>query len=143
LLDIILDGGQEINIVLEDMYATNHKIISLAACIPVATILAGAYFFAKKGYAHSIYQPICTIIRDLNILLNRSLGKNNDNYVDGLVYFYAMQLSDFALLVPKKTALQLHEDIKDLKSITLNYQQKYNVILRMYHTYDFLFPGAL
>jgi hypothetical protein len=143
LLDIMLDGGKEINEILEDMYATNHKIVSVAACMPVAALVVGVSFFATKGYNKSVYQPFCKSIRRLSITLNQSLKLDSCSYTDGIIYFYSMQLQDYASLLEKDVAKKLSEDVQDLLSIHLNYQQKYNVVTRMYGTYEFLLPGAV
>jgi len=140
VLRIILNGENQLNIALKEVYADNRLMISLAALIPAMAVAGTGIFAAKNLYKSYAYEPIRQSMRHLDRVLNNALEKDFSFDIQGQVYFLTEQLKNKVSVLPMPESFMLHQDITELRSLELNYAQKYNILQRMYRTYKFLLP---
>ena len=120
-----------------------HMILSLTALIPVITVVGGSLFASKTLYNSVAYQPIRTLVRRLEILLNEAFYQEVSFEREGHIYFLTGQLkmNIGVLTIPEQKLIVA--DIEALRSEDLDYVQKFNVIQRMYRTYPCLVAGTI
>jgi|GEM_PF-1537506 len=139
----ISDVKQQANVALKEMYEDNRLTIGIASLIPLMTVIAGGTFASKKIYNTVSYQPVRNIIRDLDIFLNNASSQEVSLDREGKLYFLTELLKKNSQALAEVDMKLIEEDIVELQSMTLTYGQKFNVVRRMYHTYQFLLPGAV
>jgi hypothetical protein len=127
------------NKILKDV----HKLLGLTALIPVITVVCGSLFGLKSLYKPIAYQPIRTLVRRLELLLNDILYQPVSFEKEGHLYFLTEQLKLNVNVLTIAEQQMIDIDITALQSHTLDYAQKFNVIQRMYHTYPCLVPGTV
>ncbi|AXK60710.1 hypothetical protein [Candidatus Chromulinivorax destructor] len=133
----------ELQRAVNTLYEENQLMIGLVAMFPVITLSGASFFASKKAYYTSFYEPICHLMRDIEIFVNSAIGKQKSFEQEGHLSFLLWQLQKKSEILPIDYAMLMQQDIAELASDDLMYEQKFNTILRMYRTYPFLLPGAI
>ena len=130
-----------------DEYQKNRITIALAALVPSMLIAGGGLYGTNRLY-HKLfkrkmsYDPIKKLVRELEVLLNNAMHESPSFEKEGRLYFLTKQLRSVSKLLTMEEDMLFESDVVDLQSKKLTYEQKFNIIRRMYHTHAFLLPGA-
>lgn len=147
-INALMTTVQQMITTLEEERQDQKLNLQIAALLPAILLvygagsacIAGYNKLFKKNFAHN---PMKRAIRKIEMVLNESLDKEKDFFVEGQLHFYIHALGDFMSIVSSEQEVRFYQDIAELERDDLSYQQKYNVIQRMYHTYYFLLPGTV
>ncbi len=136
--------GQQMLDELHDILDQMKLVISVAALFPAALVswagyksIVGLYeLMFKKIF---ITQPFKETIRSIHTLLNEHIHLQEKEYrAEGYLYFYTQILH----IIGEKLSLEqqeiFYEDVLLLQKYEYTYEQKFNIVQRMYATYDFL-----
>lgn len=132
--------------VIEDTFVKNQQVnMYLAAIGPV---LLGTYFVYKSGskaYGRFVehdgwYAPMKYQLRAIDQLINSVAHKDIEHSFanDGKLYMLVMHLSQYITCLQDEELMLMRQDLKELLSFELNYDQKQGVLERIYRTYQFL-----
>ena len=135
----VIDGETQINEQLKNI----HVYTTLGALTPALTLIGASLFASKSLYKSMAYQPIRTLVRRLEALLNDILYQPISFEKEGHLYFLTEQLKLNVNVLTIAEQKMIDIDITALQSHSLDYAQKFNVIQRMYHTYPCLVPGTV
>lgn len=147
-INALMGTIQQLVTTLEEERVDQKLNLQIAALLPACVLVygcgslmaSGYHKLFKKNFAHN---PMKRAVRRIEIVLNGALHQEKTFEVEGQLYFYIHSLQDFMSIVSSEQEMRFYQDIKDLNRYDLTYEQKYNVIQRMYHTYYFLLPGAV
>jgi len=143
LLRQVIDIKKQANIVLQELYEDNRLTLSIAAFIPAITLLGGGSFASKKIYNSISIQPLRKIIRDLELFLNNIIHQSVSFEKEGRLFLLTELLHQKSSVLNFRDSQMMEEDLLELQSESLTYEQKFYIVQRMYYTYGFLFPGAI
>jgi len=138
-----LNFGVNIQNVINDLYEEHRLMLGIAAFLPAVAFTAGTLSAVNKAYTAFAYQPLRRIIRDLDIFLNNSALEQPSFDREGKLYFLTEELKKKSRVLSLKAYKFIQEDIAELQSNHLTYAQKFNIIQRMYHTYEFLLTDSI
>jgi|GEM_PF-4607244 len=122
---------------------TTQLTLEMQALLPVAFLGWTGYKMGDAGYEfffrkQVITKPFENTIRALHILLNAHIHEQQKDFkAEGYLYFYTQILHIISNMLAKDERALFHEDILLLQKYEYSYQQKFNIIQRMYSTYLF------
>lgn len=132
--------------VVEETFVKNQQVnMYLAAIGPV---LLGVYLGHKginKAYHRYVEHDtwhvpmryyLRSIMQQINLVAQKPMQRSFA--VDGKVYMLVTHLRQYISCLKDEELMMMHQDLHDLLSFDLNYDQKQHVIERMYRSYQFL-----
>jgi hypothetical protein len=123
-----------------DIIKNQQMNACLAVLTPVIFIGYLGWSGSKKGYAsymnNNYYLPIKYTLRSIDRLINSVANGGQRSYsCDGKLYMLVCHLHYYADCFSHEEQMHLQQDLKDLLSFALTYEQKKGVVDRMYRTY--------
>ena len=151
---LILDGKKSLNAAFDALEAPlvegNIILDQMKLMIPMmalspAALLAWFGYKATEGLYELLFkrkfitQPFKESLRMIHTLLNEHIHKQEKEYcAEGYLYFYTQILN----IIGEKLSMQqqeiFYEDVALLQKYEYSYEQKFNIVQRMYTSYDFL-----
>jgi len=130
----------------EDTFLKNQQVnLYLAAIGPVLLGTYLAYKSGRKAYGRFVehdgwYAPMKYQLRAIDQLINSVAHKDIKHSFadDGKLYMLVMHLSQYITCLQDEELILMRQDLKELLSFELNYDQKQGVLERIYRTYEFL-----
>lgn len=143
IVEFINENSQAIH---KDFVQTQQLNVQIAAIAPILLASTAATILAYKSYkkyrSGTAYQQIIREqLHAIDCVLNKKTFQPTTQRSlsdDGLLYFLITNFNNYAWYLPKSDRALWQKDVADLLSYDLNYQQKYHVVHRMYHTYEIL-----
>ena len=151
---LILQGKKSLNNAFEALEAPlaegNNILDQMKLMVPMMALTPAA-FLGWVGYKTTeglyellfkrkfITQPFKETLRKIHTLLNEHIHMQEKEYrAEGYLYFYTQILH----IIGEKLSLQqqeiFYEDVALLQKYEYSYEQKFNIVQRIYTSYDFL-----
>lgn len=128
-----------------DNFMKNQQVnLYLAAIGPTLFATYGIYHSGNSLYNryvkhNSWYKPMRNIVRLIDQILNISLGEDKPSFaIDGMLHMLIVRLKSYMYCLPQEELMLFTDDLDELLSFDLNYDQKRNLLNRMRTTYEFL-----
>jgi len=116
----------------------------MVAVFPTVGLGCGAYYLGRAGYNRFIkhdtwYKPMSDIVRSMDILLNKIIHNKQRSFCDdGKLHLLIFRLKSYMYCLSNDELYLFKDDISQLLSFDLSYEQKHSVLERMHKTYEFL-----
>lgn len=143
---VLIEWINDMSSFAEDTFLKNQQVnLYLAAIGPVLFGTYLAYQSGRKAYGRFVehdgwYAPMKYQLRAIDQLINSVAHKDIEHSFadDGKLYMLVMHLSQYISCLQDEELMLMRQDLKELLSFELNYDQKQGVLERMYRTYQFL-----
>ncbi len=130
---------------LEEIVNRDGKVtMFMVAVFPTIGIAYGLHHLSHAGYNRFIkhdtwYKPMSTIVRSMDMLLNKIIYTKERSFCDdGKMHLLILRLKSYMYCLSNEELFLFKDDISQLLSFDLSYEQKHSVLQRMYKTYEFL-----
>jgi hypothetical protein len=85
------------------------------------------------------YKPMRMLVRSIDIILNKIISTKERSFRDdGKLHILIIQLRSYIYCLSSEELFLFQDDISQLLSFDLSYEQKHRVLERMHRTYEFL-----
>jgi hypothetical protein len=140
----IFEGGNA-NLEVINKTGTQQRLtLASAAISPAIIAIYVSYRISNHTYNkyvkhESWYRPMQLIMREIDKILNKLITNPECSYADdGMLHILTLQLKTFISCLPNEELQLIEEDLRELLTYHLNYEQKRGVMQRMYRNYEFL-----
>ena len=132
------------NNLFEVVNQNSRATLFMVAVLPTVGVGYLGYRTINVGYNRFIkhdtwYKPMRNLVRSIDIILNKTIATQERSFSqDGKLHILIIQLRSYVYCLSNEELFLFQDDISQLLSFDLSYEQKHKVLERMHRTYEFL-----